>query len=546
MRVNAVRGLVLLTLFVSGCDQDSRRNSGNGETGGSIVISASADPDILFPPLTYTAQGKQIVDQVFDNLADIGDSLNTIGDGGFKPRLARSWRWAPDSAWIDFALDPDARWHDGRDVTSNDVRFTFALVKDPGFGSPLAPSIEEVDSVTTPDAHTARIWLSAHPPNVFFRVASAIAVLPAHILASAAADTLRASAFGRQPVGSGRFRFAGWKQGQSITLIADSANYRGRPRADRILWVVSPDYNAAALRFLAGEADFLDVVRPEFMSRAASGGRRVDTSVPSLNYGYVSFNLHAPRSKRPHPVFSGRDVRRALVMSVDRAALVQNVFDSLGFTAHGPVTRALPTSDASLGLPYDTVEAGRILDSAGWKRGRAGPRERNGRKLAFSLLVPTSSAIRMKFATLLQEQWRRIGAEVQIDQMELSTFGARLEARDFDAMINAWQIDPDPASVRDEWVSAEKRPNGMNFTSYSNARFDATIDSAVKELAADRANATYRRAYRILTDDAPAMWLYESRNAFGISPRIEPVGMRADAWWAGLADWRVVKSPTGK
>jgi peptide/nickel transport system substrate-binding protein len=507
--------------------------------GGTIVISASSDADILLPPLTMTAQGKQISDQIFDNLADVGEKLNTVGDEGFKPRLARSWKWAPDSSWLEFSLDSSAKWHDGAAVTSDDVRFTFSLVKSEKLGSQLASNLDEVDSVSTPDTHTARVWLSSHPTNLFFRVASPIAILPAHLLRGIAPEALRNSSFSRKPIGSGRFRFASWNSAQSVTLVADSGNYRGRPSADRIVWVVSPDYDAAALKFLTGDADFLDVVRPEFIARAAKSGRRVDTSVPSLNYGYIAFNLVAPRSKRAHPIFGDRNVRRALAMSLDREAMVRNVFDSLGMVAHGPVTSALPTSDRTTGLAFDTALAGRMLDSAGWKRGSDGMRAKNGKALSFTLLVPSTSATRMKFATLLQEQWRRIGANVKIDAADLANFGGRLEAHDFDAMLNAWQIDPDPGSVRDEWMSPDKRPGGINFASYSNPQFDATIDSAAHEVSADRAAATYGRAYRILTEDAPAVWLYESRNAFGIGPRLKVAGLRADAWWADLPDWQV-------
>ncbi len=65
------------------------------------------------------------------------------------------------------------------------------------------------------------------------------------------------------------------------------------------------------------------------------------------------------------------------------------------------------------------------------------------------------------------------------------------------------------------------------------------IDSAVKEMNPERSAALYRRAYRILTDDAPAMWLYEVRNVHGVSRRIHAVGIRPDAWWTNLANWSV-------
>lgn len=105
------------------------------EDGGTLVISTGGDPDILFPPLTSTIPGKIINDLVFDHLAEIGDSLNTVGDAGFEPRLARSWEWARDSLSIAFHLDPAAKWHDGIPVSASDVQFTHRVYS----GRPPAP-----------------------------------------------------------------------------------------------------------------------------------------------------------------------------------------------------------------------------------------------------------------------------------------------------------------------------------------------------------------------------------------------------------------------
>jgi peptide/nickel transport system substrate-binding protein len=166
-------------------------------------------------------------------------------------------------------------------------------------------------------------------------------------------------------------------------------------------------------------------------------------------------------------------------------------------------------------------------------------RSRDNEPLAFSLMVSNSSAVRMKFAVLLQEQWRRAGANVRLEPIDVNAFGARMDARKFESLINAWHIDPTPSSVKEEWASSEIRRGGYNATSYRNPAFDAVIDSALKEMNAARSAALYRRSYRILTDDAPVMWVYELRNAQGVSKRIHPTGIRADAWWANLADWSV-------
>jgi peptide/nickel transport system substrate-binding protein len=222
---------------------------------------------------------------------------------------------------------------------------------------------------------------------------------------------------------------------------------------------------------------------------------------------------------------------------------VKSAFDTLGLVGHGPATRALPTSDTTIGLPYDTAAAAQTLDSLGFTRGPDGMRRRGSVPLAFALMVPTSSAIRSKLAVLLQEQWRRAGAAVRIEPLEVNTFGARMEARKFDAALNAWHIDPTPSSVREEWASSEIRNGGYNATSYSNPAFDAVVDSAVKEMNPERAAAQYKRAYRILTDDAGAMWIYELRNVHGVSPRINATGIRADSWWGDVAHWSVRTAP---
>ena len=150
-----------MSLSSCGRQRDAAKTVNDAPVGGTIVIAAAADADALVPPLILSLQGKQIVDQIFDNLADIGPRLNTVGDAGFTPRLASSWQWSADSLEVDFKLDPRARWHDGVPVHSEDVRFTFGLLKDPALGSPLSGNLDNVDSVSLPTGVTAPMPVSA-------------------------------------------------------------------------------------------------------------------------------------------------------------------------------------------------------------------------------------------------------------------------------------------------------------------------------------------------------------------------------------------------
>src|SRR5688500_17121107 len=129
-----------------------------GETGGTVVISTTADPGTLFPPLVLSTQGKQITEQIYDYLADVGPDMDTRDETKFRPALADRWRWSSDSLSLAFHINPLARWHDGADVTARDVQFTFALNKNPALGGRLVSELANIDSVTVTDSHTALFW----------------------------------------------------------------------------------------------------------------------------------------------------------------------------------------------------------------------------------------------------------------------------------------------------------------------------------------------------------------------------------------------------
>jgi len=218
----ALAALPALALVACG-GSDAERSAPAGATGGTVIIAAPAEADLLLPPLVATIAGKQVVDLVFDHLAEIGDSLNTVGDAGFQPRLAQRWEWAPDSLSVAFHVDPRARWHDGRPVRAADVRFSFDLIRDPKVGSPHVATIAGIDSITVRDSLTAVAWFPRRGPESFFTVAYNLAILPEHLLKDTPRGELRSSAFARQPVGSGRFRFSRWESGQRVELVADTA-----------------------------------------------------------------------------------------------------------------------------------------------------------------------------------------------------------------------------------------------------------------------------------------------------------------------------------
>ena len=536
----------LLALALAACSGSDTKGPATttaaaaGENGGTLVLASGGDADIIFPPLVSTATGRQVVDQLFDHLAEIGNDLNTVGDVGFQPRLAKSWSWGKDSLSLAFSLDDRARWHDGKPVRAEDVKFTFDVNHDPKTGSNIAPLITSIDSVTVRDSLTPVFWFKRRSPELFYDAVYQMHILPAHIFASIPREGLRTADASRKPVGTGRFRFVSWEPNTRIEVVADTANFRGRARLDRVIWSMVPDPQAGLTQVLAGQADFWEAVPADAIARVDSSTTAHAVPYPGLQYAFLGFNLRNKAHDGPHPLFGDRAVRRALSMAVDRKGMLTNVFGSLGQPAFGPFPRSLSVADTTLKLPaYDTTAARTLLDSAGWKVGADGMRAKNGRALAFSILVPNSSRPRMSYAVLLQEQLRKVGAKVDIDALQFSQFFAKQEAHDFDTILNAYGTDPSPAGARQAWGSEGLAKGGQNYLSYSSKPFDAALDSVLSALTpAERASRAHR-AFQLIADDAPAIWLYDVLTVAAAHKRVKTAGLRADLYWANLADWSI-------
>ncbi|HXJ38642.1 MAG TPA: peptide ABC transporter substrate-binding protein [Bryobacteraceae bacterium] len=528
----------LAFFFVVGCTERAPV-PGTAGLGGTVVVSATGDPGSLFPPFVVSQEGKQITEQIYDYLADVGADMNTADEKGYRLGLADRWRWTGDSLELAFHINPMAKWHDGRDVTARDVQFTFALNKNPALGGRLGTELANIDSVTVTDSLTAVFWFHQRLPTQFLDAAAQMLILPAHQLEKIPVSALRERL--PPPIGTGRFRLRNWDKSASVEIVADTTNFRGRAKLDRVIWSISPDYTAAVTKVFAGDADVFDGLRPEDLSKSARHPSVRPILLPGMDYAFLRFNLRDPANKsRPHPLFGNRDLRRAITMSLNRATLVRSLLDTFALVPVGPTVRAYAVTDPrGAQLPFDSVRASRLLDSLGWlRRGADGTRAKNGKPLSFSIIIPTHSRNRMKMGPLMQEQLRRMGVRVQLELLEKSTENDRESRGVFDAALGGWTMGSSPDGIKGAWTTQGIGSHGVNYGSYSNPVFDALLDSALK---ADPAVARekFTRAFAVINDDAPAVWLYEPRKIVGVNKRIRTTKMRPDAWWFDLAEWYI-------
>ena len=503
----------------------------------TVVVAAIGEPATILPPLVDESVGRDIGDQIFERLALLAPGGAPIDTAAYRPALAAEWERRDSLTWR-FRLRPDARWHDGRPVTSGDVRFSFEAFSDSALGSIPQPYLAGKVEVIPEDSARFLIRFAEPSPEQLYDATYHVRIIPKHVWEGVPRALWGADTSTARLIGSGPFRLERWERGQFLILSADSTS-SDRPGIRRAIWRFTTDPDAALNLVLSHEADLLETaIGPERARRAAADSTLRLISYPSAAYGFLGFNLYDRQRRGPHPLLADRETRRGLALGVDRSVLARSVFGEDAKAPPGPISQLLWIwSDGIQTLPYDTAAASKALDAAGWRlRNGESVRRRGNQRLAFDILVPSTSGSRRQLAVQLQEAWRRLGADVTVTAVDFAVFQERLGQGRFDSYIGAWLDEPTPRGLADQWSRSGWA--AINYGRYSNPAFDSLLARASREPGVEKASALYREAMETLNADAPAIFLYAPANTAVAARRIENVEIDPYGWASGLREWR--------
>jgi ABC-type transport system substrate-binding protein len=493
------------------------------EAGGKnpvrVKIQVAAPPRIR---LTL----RQVDQELFDRLAEIlGKNYFTSFDGSsfirVQPELSSRNRQAygrellpatEHNPVIVFHLRTGVRFHDGRPVTAEDVRFTYEAVMNPKNLSPRVSDYEPVKAVEVADPYSVRVvYKYLYSPGLG---TWGIGILPAHLLNPEALRqeairrgrdpenfTLRESEFNRRPVGCGPFRFREWKSGQYILLDRFQDYWEGPPHYHRYAFRVIPDMLTQEMEFYAGTLDSYNL-EPHQVRRLEKDPRYQNFSGLSFGYSYIGYNL------RREP-FTDQRVRTALGMAIDVDRIIRYVLYGQGKRITGPFPEQTDFYDRRVKpLPYDPPGALRLLAEAGWKKGPDGWLQKNGRRLQFTLITNQGNNIRKAILAIAQDSWRQIGIDVRTDVLEWAVFiQERVEKHDFDALVLGWVmgIDPDLYQI---WHSSQTHVNQLNFVGFRNQAADDLILRIRQEYNPQKQVEYCHELHRIIAREQPYTFLY--------------------------------------
>jgi peptide/nickel transport system substrate-binding protein len=421
--------------------------------------------------------------------------------------------------------------------TAEDVRFSFEAFGDSAIDAPARPYLAHRLTVVPEDSGTVLVRFSEPSPEQLYDATYHVRIIPSHIWAASPPTSWATDTTVAHLVGSGPYRVAEWKRGEYVRLVADSAAAQP-PSVRQAIWRFASDPDAALNLVLSHEADLLETVGgPERAERAAHDSTLRLVPYASATYGFLGFQV-AGAKNRPHPVFGDAATRRALALAVDRQTLARSAFGPDAKAPPGPMSQLLWIwNDSITTIPFDTVQADRALDAAGWRRADGTqPRQRGSRALAFDILVPATSPTRRRLAVALQSMWQAVGAAVTVTAVEFPVFQARLGRGEFDSYIGAWLDEPSPRGLAEQWTRAGWE--ALNYGHYANPAFDALFGRATRAHDVGEARRLYRDAMDTLNADAPAIFLYAPANVAAVSRRMDRVEIDPYSWVSGLRRWR--------
>ncbi|HWA55791.1 MAG TPA: peptide ABC transporter substrate-binding protein [Gemmatimonadales bacterium] len=506
----------------------------------TLTIAYPRDPSSPVPTLWRgDASNREVSDLMFLRLADLGPELTTVGDKGFLPRLARRWE-RRDPVTLVFELDPRARWQDGRPVVAADVVFALERGRNAKLSPQTATALQRIRSVAADGPRRVVVTFTEAYAEQFFDATYHAPPLPAHLLASIPPESLATSSFVTNPVGNGPYRFVRRVPDQVVELAADSTFFLGRPKVKRVLFLVANDAEARVNLLLSGTADASDNVYSfNNPARIEQLPRLQRYPVPGLNLVFVGINHRDPAdTSRPHPILGDPVVRRALVLAADRQLIARSVYGPFATSPAAPLSPILGRSlDAPPSPPWDTATAVRLLASRGWiDHDGDGIRDKDGRPLRLSLLVPANVASRLTMATRLQEAYRGLGIAITVDQIDRAIFSERRLAGKFDLEFDGLLQDPAPgSSLSQSWSCMGI--GGSNVFHYCNPAVDSLIARATVTLSGGR--DLWREALRRIADDYPAIFMAALVNTFAVDRRFQRVQLPPASPWSAVWEWEV-------
>ncbi|MCL5046891.1 MAG: ABC transporter substrate-binding protein [Actinobacteria bacterium] len=476
--------VLIAALVLSGCGSKKTPegpSQAKDKKSDIIRIGLDVDAGTADPRLARDSSAFRITDLVFDGLVRLDANLVP------QASLAEKWDNPDPTTWI-FYLRKGVKFHDGQELTSEDVKYTYDTILDEKFKAPYRALYTPIEKIEAPDKYTVKFKLkSPYAPLMSYLD---MGIVPKHVAEKPEGN------FASKPVGTGPYRMVSWTKNNKIEFEAFKDYWAGAPKSPKVTYFIIPDNTTRVAALEAGDVDLVhSPLSPQDIARMKDKAGFKVISTTGLGFTYLNFNTQ-------NPILKDVKVRQAIAHLVDKQTLSSKIYqgmDKPGISVLLPGTWAY--SDSIKTQPYDLKKAAELFAQAGWKdTNNDGVLDKDGRKLAITLKTHTEDPNRIQAVEFLQNEFKKAGIEVKVVTTEWPTFSASVMKGDYDIALLGWLslVDPDRA-MYNQFHSK----GGTNWEKYSNPRVDQLLDQGRTTLEQDKRRPLYQEAAQIIADEVP-------------------------------------------
>jgi len=459
----------------------------------TLVMIIESSPTNLDPRVGLDAQSARIDALLFDGLLARGDNLNVV------PDLAERWE-IPDPLTYIFHLHRGVRFHDGRALTSRDVKWTLDSLLQGNIRSTKTANYRFVDHIDAPDDFTVIFHLKEPDSPLLWNLADAVM----GIVPYGSMDEMT-----RHPIGSGPFKFVSAETDKDVVIERNDDYWGQKAKLGRVRFAVVPDATTQALELRKGSGDLVinGSFPPDTVLTLERESFLAVQSAPGTRLAYLAFNLR-------DPILKDVRVRQAIAYALDR----QPMIDYLWRGEAQPARSVLPPQSWAYEGKVQTCDhnpnkARDLLDAAGYPAV-------NGVRFHITMKTSTDENTRLMVA-VIQQQLHDVGIALDIRSFEFATFFSDVTHGAFQLYGLRWiGGNEDPDIFEYAFHSAKFPPNGANRGFYSNPKVDALIDRARREIDPAVRKPLYAEVQRTLAEELPYVNLWYLDNVLVHNQRV--------------------------
>jgi len=506
---------------------------------GQIVVGVSQEPTVFNPLMPRVEVDQGVWFALFNPL------WRAEPDGTLMPELAmevpslENGGISADGLNWKIKLRKGVKWHDGKDFTAEDVKYTLDLINNVSFKAYTRQGHSLVKDISITDPHEIT-WKMSKAYAPYLALLAWTFIVPKHAL-STAADPNTAP-FNAAPVGTGPFKWGKRVAGQGVTLEANKEYFGDGPYVERVIFNYIPDSNMLYTQFKTGQIDYIGYygIASQYVKEASSLRDRKVEKIKFSQIEGIALNLGKA-------IFQDKAVRRAMYAGMNKRALIDSVYYGLPTESESITPRSSWAFNPDLPKhAYDLALANRLLEDAGWVRGADGTRAKAGQRLEFTAATVSGNPQREQVLQLLQQDWLKLGIAMQIKTMPAAVvYGEYYTKSQFDCLLLSSTYgtgaDPDPTQRFSSAAIPAQGGSGQNFYQYKNPEVDRLLAVAQTSFKRAERKEAYGKIQALLREDLVILPICQTQPVEGIKARL--MGYRSNpnvtcnTWNIGSWQW---------